>query len=80
MGLFFNYVIVNLVVIHRIVIEVLLDYTGLRFIIFLFFARPTLVSNPGPPLPVTPEPEEPVTPTPRGACPTTPCAACFESN
>ena len=37
MGLFFNYVIVNLVVIHRIVIEVLLDYTGLRFIIFLFF-------------------------------------------
>jgi len=35
MGLFFNYVIVNLVVIHRIVIEVLLDYTGLRFIIII---------------------------------------------
>jgi hypothetical protein len=63
-----------LVTIFRIVIEVLLDYTGLHF--NFFFDRPTLVSILGPPLLVTPEPEE--TPTLGGACPTLPCAACFQ--
>jgi len=32
---FFTYIIVNLIVIYRIVTEVLLDYTGLHFEIFL---------------------------------------------